>query len=247
MTSSCVPFKKINILKENSTAPVDSTIYKVGNSPYRMKNGDFVHVEIQSFEAGLDNNFQSGNSGNYFNSNSGIFMHSYCIDSEGMLKLPLIGQVQSTGKTIPELRNDISGKYNQTMPGSTVRVFMTNFRVTVLGEVRNPGLYYNYNDQLTLLEAIGMGGGISNFGNSYRVKIVRQTSNSMVVHSLDISKEGVLSNPNFFLFPNDVVYVEPVKVKAINLSLPQITPIISAVATAMSIINISILIANQTK
>jgi polysaccharide export outer membrane protein len=92
-------------------------------------------------------------------------------------------------------------------------VKLVSFRITVLGEVRNPGQYFVYNDQATLLEGLGMAGDLTDFGNRENITLIRQNGSKLGGIRLNLRNPDVLSSKYYYLQPNDVVYVQPLRVK----------------------------------
>jgi len=118
--------------------------------------------------------------------------------------------------------------------GSTVECKLLSFKFTVIGEVRAPGSYINYNNYLTVLEAIGRAGGVSDYGRRDKVLVVRPTETGTETYTLNLQDKNLLSSKAYFLLPNDVVIVEPLKHKIFNMNLPTISFIITTVSSAIT-------------
>jgi polysaccharide export outer membrane protein len=82
-----------------------------------------------------------------------------------------------------------------------------------LGEVNNPGHYYIYNNQATLLEGLGFAGDMTDFGNRENITLVRQTNTGLGAVLINLKDAGALSSQFYYLQPNDVIYVQPLKAK----------------------------------
>ena len=91
---------------------------------------------------------------------------------------------------------------------------LINFQVAVLGEVEKPGNFTIDKDQINLLQAISMAGGLKEFGRPDKITLVRQTLQGSEVHTLNLQDKKVLESDYFYLMPNDVIYVEPIKGRA---------------------------------
>jgi len=115
-------------------------------------------------------------------------------------------------------------------------VKLISFKVTVLGEVNNPGYHYVYNNQITLLEALGLAGDLTPQGNRKNVKLVRQVQGGSEVVLLDLTDPRTLKSKYFFLMPNDAIYVEPFKARAAKWNLENLTLLFSAATTAVLIL-----------
>jgi polysaccharide export outer membrane protein len=116
-----------------------------------------------------------------------------------------------------------------------------SYKFTVIGEVRAPGTYINYNNYLTVLEAIGRAGGVGDYGKRTKVLVVRPDEKGTRTYTLNLQDKDLLSSEAYFLHPNDVVIVQPEKHKIFNMNLPTysfiLTGITSTVTTALLLIN----------
>jgi polysaccharide export outer membrane protein len=113
-------------------------------------------------------------------------------------------------------------------------VKLLNFKVTVLGEVRTPGVQYNYNNTFTVLDAIAQANGNTDFATIKRVKVVRPGEKSNTTYMLDLSSKDIYQSDAFYLQPNDYIFVEPDKYKNFQLN---------SQAWSMGISSISMLLA----
>ncbi len=115
------------------------------------------------------------------------------------------------GLTVEEVQQFIQSNANKYFNNAIVIVKLVSFKVTVLGEVKNPGYYFVYNNQATALEALGMAGDLTTFGNRRNIKLLRQHISGTEVILLDLTNPELLKSDYFYLKPGDVLYVEPLK------------------------------------
>ncbi len=87
------------------------------------------------------------------------------------------GRIKVAGKTLDEALTGIQERTSQYLKDATVTLKLISFKISVIGEVNRPGTYYNYNSQLTVLEAISMAGDITDYGNRHRIHVLRSGSN----------------------------------------------------------------------
>ena len=137
----------------------------------------------------------------------------YLVDEEGNIYLPFLGGVKAAGKTISQLRTEITRQLKDYIPDASVQVRFLNFRVTVLGEVRAPNTYIIPNERLTILEAIGMAGDFTPYSRRNSVLVIRQRSDIREFGRVNTQDTVLFQSPYFYLSPNDIVYVEPLKAK----------------------------------
>jgi polysaccharide export outer membrane protein len=127
--------------------------------------------------------------------------------------LPTVGKVKIKGLTLNQAKIEIEKGVQQYINNVSVQVKLISFKISVLGEVKSPGYYYVYNNQATIFEGLGLAGDIGDFGNRRKIKIVRQTPTGSEVAMLDITDPNILKSKYYYLLPNDVLYVEPLKAK----------------------------------
>jgi len=137
----------------------------------------------------------------------------YLVDEEGKIYLPFLGDVKAAGKTISQLRTEITQQLKAYIPDASVQVRFLNFRVTILGEVRAPNTYIIPNERLTILEAIGMAGDFTSYARRNSVLVIRQRSDRREFGRVNTQDTALFRSPYFYLSPNDIVYVEPLKAK----------------------------------
>lgn len=214
-------------------------------SEYKIKQNDNLFVDIQSLSAEVNAIFnpsqgsgvQSGTQQNY-GQVSGQYLNGFQVDLRGYINLPIMGEVFVEGKTLNETSKIIQDKTDEYIKDATVKVKLLSFKITVIGEVKNPGVYYNYNNQLTVLEGIGMASGVTDYGRIKKVLVLRPTENGSKTYRLDLTDRKFLTSDAFFLQPNDVVYVEPDKYKNVKLNSPMYSLFLSTISTLILVFNV---------
>ncbi|MEM8891591.1 MAG: polysaccharide biosynthesis/export family protein [Bacteroidota bacterium] len=211
---------------------------------YKIKALDNLMIKINAFDGStqefLNREFgvsEQANGQLNFNPES-VYYVSYTVDAEGYLDLPIIGKFKANGLSTWELRDSLNVALKGHMELASTQVKLANLRVTVLGEVNNPGLQYMYNDKNNLLEMIGQAGDMTNFADRTRIQIIRQTETGTSSAYIDLSSPMALHSPYYYLMPGDVVYVEPIKPKAFDVSSTSLGVVFSAVTAATLIINL---------
>jgi len=215
-------------------------------SEYIIKTNDNLYVDIQSMSPEVNvlfnpskagNSIQSGTQQNY-GQLSGQYLNGFQVDLSGDVTLPIIGKVALAGNSLKQAREIIQAKADQYLKEATVKVKLLSFKVTVLGEVKNPGVYYNYNNQMTVLDGISMASGVTDYGRIQKVLVLRPTDKGSKTFRLDLTNKQFLSSEAFFLQPNDVVYVEPDKYKNVKLNSPVYSLFLSTISSLILILNV---------
>lgn len=156
------------------------------------------------------------------------------VAKDGTINIPLIGVVRISGLTQREASDLLSREYSRYIKHAHVTLEVLNKRVYVLGEVRNPGRVNIIEDSGNVLEAIANSGGLTTFAARDRIKIIRGTQHNPVVKTIDLTKVASLGRGNLVLQPNDVVYVEPNKLRQRNLAIAQALPGINYVQSILT-------------
>jgi polysaccharide export outer membrane protein len=212
-----------------------------GPSPeYRIRPDDNLYVNIQTlnptvnqlFNPGLSSTSGSGSQQAFANPAS-QFISGYTVDPSGAITLPLIGFVMVGGKTAIQAQAFIQEKASIYLKDASVQVKVLSFKVTLLGELRSPGVYYNYSSSMTVLEAIGMAGGVTENAQLSQLLVVRRTPTGSKSYRLDLSEKKLLASEAYYLQPNDVIYVNADKLKNIRLTTPTYSFVLSAITTLM--------------
>jgi polysaccharide export outer membrane protein len=239
-TSCSTPLQELIYL--NGIEP-DRT-YPSGPLPdeYRIRPNDQLFIQVISddpLNAAFLNliDTQRGSIGNVSNS---MELITYLVDDEGMISYPQLGNILVKDKTVSEVRDIIQGKVDMYLESASVFVKLVNRNITVLGEVRSPGQKLMVKNQLTIFEALGTAGDITDYGNRQSVKLIRELPDGKHVTELDLTNPQVIYSPYYYVLPHDIVYVEhSTKVYgAKNLSYAAPIGIVS------SVISIGLLILN---
>lgn len=237
--SSCTSKKQLTYLQDINRGHSEE-FYPYEFNEYRIQKQDVLYIRIISMNEDVNAmyNMSSGqNSQNMFQSEQAIFINGFTVDPEGNIEMPIIGKVHVENKTMEEAKLSISEAIGVYLKQPTIIVKLVSFKFTVLGEVNRPGTYKNYSNQLTVLEAIGMAGDISDYGDRKNILVLRPTKEGTQTFRFDLTKKDILSSDAFFLLPNDVVYVEPIGSKVFQLNIPSISLMMSTVSTLILILN----------
>ena len=131
----------------------------------------------------------------------------YLVDSEGYISFPVIGQVNTIGKTVESLREELTRKVSLYVKDPTVSVRLANFKVTILGEVNRPGQYIIPEGQTTLLNALGLAGDLTIYGERKNILMVRNVDGRMSKEYINLMASNFIDSPYFQLKQGDVIYV----------------------------------------
>ena len=211
----CLPVEKVAYLQDDQIAiedlPTDQVVnqYTVEKEEYQLRAGDVVSFDVISL---TPEKYDIWDDGENIDDNNPL-LSGYVLDDEGKIKLPLVGKVAIAGMTLEQAESTLEKALEGYIREPTVALKLLSFQFTVLGEVKSPGRYTNYNERLNLLEALGYAGDMTDFGDRTRVQVVRSIDDQVTISYVNLLEEGFLSSPYFYVEPNDMLVVLPTNLK----------------------------------
>lgn len=234
--SSCYSSKNLDYLQSEEYRYSEPVI----SLPYKVQPNDVLDIKVQSMDPAqvaffnlqnVDNWRQDANPAN-------TFLTGYPINNEGMINIAMIGEVKVSGLTVEEIRNLVQSEIDELLVNATVSVRLTSFKISVLGDVKNPGTRYVYNNQFTIFEALSTAGDLNISGKRHNVKVIRQEEDKSTVANLNLKDPSIIRSPYYFMHPNDVIYVETSKQNIVRNNLSVFSIILSAVATSLLVFDV---------
>lgn len=191
-----------------------------------LKEGDILYISIKTMNAEVnmlynpESNMEGNSTQGYqkFTTPSGAYLYGFEIDPDGFVKLPMLGNIKVAGVPVSQVESIVQKKADEFINDAIVKVKLLNFKITVAGEVRSPGVYYNYSNTVTAIEALAMAGGNTDFASMTNIMVVRKTAESNHSYMLDLSSKNVYASKGFYLQPNDYIIVQPDKHKNFQLN-----------------------------
>ncbi|TDD75945.1 polysaccharide biosynthesis/export family protein [Flavobacterium caseinilyticum] len=164
----------------------------------------------------------------------------YLVDANGSIDFPTLGKMKVSGLTRTEVLDLLDAKISRYIKKPIISLSISNFKVSVQGEVGKPGTYPILSERITLIEALSMAGDLTVFGKRDNILIIREIDGVKSFNRVDITKAGFMNSPFYYLAQNDVVYVEPnqnkINVAAINPSTGLIFSVLSILFTLTTLI-----------
>jgi len=235
--TGCVTHKKLRYMTDLSADTISVSVIDSSYS-YRLRPGDVLYLKVVSstdskmelFNQSLSNTQSGAGSQGQSNLFSGNL-----IDQYGDIELPMVGLIRLSGLTLKQAEKTINEKMSEYLTYVTVTVKLMSFRVSVLGEVASPGIKQVDRAHLTLLDALSYAGDVTELANRKKVRIIRKENNRNNVYTIDISSVNMLASEFYYLRPDDVIYVEPLKYKVIKVNSPTVTLAVSAFSITLAI------------
>jgi polysaccharide export outer membrane protein len=201
-----------------------------------IEPNDILHISISSLNEEVVKPFlrnSEASPNNIANSNPGL--QGYLVNHEGNIRFNVIGDISVGGKTRAEVVDVLKEKLSEYIKDFVVDVRIMNFNITVLGEVKTPGVYNIKDERVTLPEALALAGDFTLDGRRKDVLIIREEDGKRKVERIDFTSSDLFTSPFYFLKQNDVVYVEP-SLKGVKKSgfIPDIPALLSLVTVILS-------------
>ena len=154
-------------------------------------------------------------------------LQTYLIDNNGTIEFPVLGNLKVGGLTKAECEKLIHDKimpYLNAKENPVVTVRMANYKISVLGEVNRPGMFTVSNEKINIFEALAQAGDLTIYGVRDNVKLIRENAKGRKeIHTVVLNDASLINSPYYYLQQNDILYVEPNKVKARNSTVGQTT------------------------
>ena len=242
--TSCVSQKKM-LYFQNETMLNDSTFTSIEyenerHFDYKVQPGDILYIRIASLDEKFAAYFNTMNVGNTNTNNSSMYLNGYNVDAEGYIELPIVGKVQVKDYTVSEIQEQVQSSMNEYLKETVVYVKLGVFNLTILGEVARPGQYQVYQSDINIFQAIALAGNATDFANKSKIKIIHQTPKGSQIVRININDADVLSSPHYYLKPNDIVYVEPLKSKQYGFTTVPYGTIFSAISLIITCITFGV-------
>ena len=246
--SSCIPHKDTIYLQNKGNAVNDTIPYNLSEvqKPYRIQIDDILNIRIKVLD---QNNTQIFNPIGEANLNADsaerAYFDGFTVDIHGNIRVPNLGILNVLGYTVEEIEKLIEQKLLDEQFKETANIFVTvklaGLRYTATGEIGNPGTITLFKERVNIFEAIANAGEIPLTGNRKEVMIIRQYPQGQKIHSLDLTDVNVMKSPYYYIQPNDMIYVKPLKQKSIGTGETAVSSI-STIATIVSLAATTVLI-----
>ncbi len=203
------------VYMEKDTSGFENQVKQAVFEGSHLQTGDLLDIKVTAFDefAVRPFNLESKNQVNYSkvlpNQNAQKESEGYLVDSEGYIVFPVLGKIFVQGMTMSQLRTELEDRLLEYLTDPMVSIRQLNFNITVLGEVKKPGQYNSPSDKVTVLQALGRAGDMTDNGDRTNVKLVRHENGIDNTYMIDFSDKNITSSPYYYMQQNDVLYVQP--------------------------------------
>jgi len=237
--SSCGSYRKIGYFQDLNRN--NSSKESINNfTSVTIQPEDILGINVSSLNpeasAIFNYNLNTITGTNQNNPNNPVI--GYLVDQKGEIQLPLLGNYKVAGLTTSQLRENLRKDLLRYLKEPVVNIRIINFKVSVMGDVARPGVYQVQNERLTIPEAVSMAGDLNITALRNNITLIRETNGTREYIPIDLTSKNLFNSPYYYLKSNDVIYVQPGKVKYANVdnSYRTISLLLSAISIGVIIL-----------
>ncbi len=229
---SCVPVTKLSYFNDIDSLeepPINPRTQKV------IMPFDRLYVKVLSIDPQVNQIFNAADE-TRFTTGASASIIGYLVDEGGNINFPFVGNINVGYLTTSEAAEKIQKAMSDYVPNTSIVVKYVDNQVTVVGEVQRQGMFTFTRDKLTIYEAIGLGGGITRYGNRKKVILIRTEGDKVMHYQLNLADSKIASKDTYYILPNDVLVVEPLKAVSSSYSNITYTTVLSSITTLIAVL-----------
>ena len=239
LATSCVSRKEIDYFQASDSAR--STIGLPGAYEPLIQANDMLEIRVTSINPEAASFFNPGVSEGGQTANTGT---EYLVDKAGNIDVPLVGTIHAAGLSTTAIRDTLKTRLEKYLQSPTVNVAYRNFKITVLGEVKMPGVYYIQNEKASMPEVLGLAGDLTIYGDRKQVMLIREENGNKQFITIDLTTRDMFGASYYYLRPNDIIYVPAGKGRiASSDTFYRIAPLVISFLTLLTLIAVRVDIA----
>lgn len=209
LLQSCSSKKEILYFQDAKFHKVEKVVYESS----KIQPNDILSIIVTTPipEAAIPYNIQSLGSQGGGVSVELLKLQGYLVSENNSIDFPILGEIKTEDKTIEELESDIQQMLTKGghLKGASVNIRLLNAKVTILGEVRQPGTFTFTENTITLPQALGYSGDLLITGKRNDILVIREENGIRTMNKIDITSADWFSSPYYYIKPNDVILVNP--------------------------------------
>lgn len=204
--SSCVTTRNTDYFQPLAR---DTTLtnFVTNNFENKIQAGDILGITATSLSAVEDAIFNQGGV-EIGSTGSGAGASGFLVRENGKVSLHRLGEVQAEGLTRKELAASLKDQLQPYMKDILVSVIFLNHKITVLGAVGSPTVIPLQTEQIPLIEALVLSGGVSANGKKNDVMVIREEGSQKIVKHLNLEDASIFGSDWYYARPNDIIYVK---------------------------------------
>lgn len=229
LVTSCVPQTKILYLQN---IPSETKLFEIDYEPI-FKEDDLLHIQIKTL---------SKESSDVFNLNTGLvgnlsgIRQGFLIDKNGYIDFPVLGKLRASGYKKTKFENELRNQLKKHLKDFSLEIRLANYKISVIGEVNQPGEFNIESDRVTILQAIAKAGDLTVYANRKKIHLYREENNILKSYTIDLTKSAFIPSEIYYLRQNDIINIDARRVKADNVAISSnITTTISIISSLITL------------
>jgi polysaccharide export outer membrane protein len=217
--SSCIPNKDLVYLQQKEDAQDSLQFVREVQKAYRVQINDILNIRVKVLDQDNIQIFNPIGEENFnATSQERAYFDGFTIDLHGNIRIPILGDLNVLGYTTEEIQAQIEAILLKEQFKATANIFVTvklsGLRYTATGEVGQPGTQILFQERVNIIEALANVGDVTIVGNRKDVQVIRQYPQGQQIHHLDLTDINIMNSPFYYIQPNDLIYVKPLKQKS---------------------------------
>jgi polysaccharide export outer membrane protein len=211
---SCVSNKRIIYLQKKTALLAEDSLHYAPQEAYRLQPGDLLQITFRSYNEKAAAIFNPAEGSNSAISTAGLYFNGYQVDKDGNIEVPVLGKMFVKGRTVDEIKGMVAKEADRYFKDAAITVKLSGITYSIVGEVRGPGRYTIYQDRVNIMEALATAGDLTELANRNRVDVFRHYPSGVTKYTIDLTDINLIRSPYYFIKPNDVIVISPLKVRA---------------------------------
>jgi polysaccharide export outer membrane protein len=237
--NGCVPPEKLVNFQKESVDQIVSAQYIQEVEKIKIQSDDILSITVSTFDSTAARIFNTkitpaGEDGSFIG-------QGYLVDADGFIEFPVLGKIRMKDLTREVAKDTIRQRLLTYLRDPVVDVRFLNLHISVMGEVKRPGIYTFPDERFTVLEALTLAGDLTDFADREHIMVIREFDKLREFGIVDLTSARAFESPYFYLTQNDVVYVKPLEQKAVTIRDPlariaAVSGIIGTIATVVTLV-----------
>ena len=233
--SSC---GNLRYLKNKQANHTDTINYpKQHPQDYKLKPGDILSVKVYTYNENINEVLSIGTQQSSSNNNQqadNMYYSGYMVNDSGFIELPVIGLLYIEGQSINQCRETINERAQSFFDNPIVVVKTAGIRIACLGEFNSQGIVSIPREKVDIYDAMSYAGGLTEYADKRNIKIIRNEKGYYKEYLIDLTDPRTLTKEKLYVFNNDKIIADPVKMKIIRRNVQEFTFILSVISSTVT-------------
>lgn len=239
-TTGCIPLKETMYMQGGKQPDARDTLISITDQ-YYLRPNDYLYISVSTADPKLSTFFNANANVGTSGQQTNVKFTYYMIDDQMNIDFPFTGKINLKDCNLKMAKERIKIALLPYLKEANLIVKMANTQYTILGEVRKPGVLDMKKDQVTIFDAIGEAGDLTTYAKRKEVVLLRKTKQGEQTHVLDLTNPSIINSEYYFIYPNDLIYIRPMKARqwGIGETIPYglIASLLAVYLTVQSITN----------